>query len=56
MSYKEAQELNEGDNVTIIETKEQKTVESVRGTLMTMFILLDNGRTYRHDEIQKIKS
>lgn len=53
MSYEDALELNEGDKVVIIETKEQKIVESVRGTLTTMFVLLNNGRTYRHDQIRK---
>lgn len=56
MSYEEALELNEGDTVIITETKEEKIVESVRGTLTNMFILLNNGRTYRHDQIKKIES
>lgn len=54
MSYKEAHDLNEGDKVVIKGAQSQHTVESVKGTLAYMFVTLDNGRTYRHDEIKKI--
>lgn len=54
MSYTEAYKLNIGDKVIVIETKEVHTVEQMRGTLTSLFILLDNGHAYRHDQIKKI--
>ena len=53
MSYDEAYDLNRGDKVTIENTKERRIVEEINGTLTHLFILLDNGREYRHDQLIK---
>lgn len=54
MDYEEAYGLNVGDRVIVLETKEKHIVEYIRGTLTSLFILLDNGHAYRHDEIKKV--
>lgn len=54
MSYNEAYGLNVGDTVIVLETQDTHTVEYIRGTLTSLFILLSNGHAYRHDEIKKI--
>ena len=53
MSYNEAYDLNTGDKVTVIGTQEKRTVEEISGTLTHLFILLDNGHEYRHDQLVK---
>lgn len=53
MSYKEAYDLNIGDNVIVIGTEEQRTVEEISGTSSHLFILLDDGCKYRHDQLMK---
>lgn len=53
MNYEEALALNEGDKIIIMDTKERHTVESISGTLVNIFVLLDNGREYRHNQIEK---
>ena len=56
MSYKEAYGLDVGDSVIVLETQEKHTVEHIRGTLTSLFILLDNGHAYRHDQIKKVSA
>ena len=53
MSYEEAFGLEIGDKVTIISTEEERTVEAIRGTLVHLFILLDNGHEYGHDQLKR---
>ncbi len=53
MNYNEAYSLSPGDKVVIEDTKEQRTVESISGTLNHIFILLDNGREYHQSELGK---
>lgn len=51
MSYEEAFNLEKGDKVTVIDTQNQRTVESISGTLINIFVLLDDGNEYRHDQL-----
>lgn len=53
MSYEEAFNLNIGDKVIVISTKEERTVEAIRGTTVHLFILLDNGRDYSHEQLKR---
>lgn len=53
MSYEEAFDLNVGDKVTVISTKEDHTIEAISGTLIHLFILLDNGHEYEHSELRR---
>lgn len=50
MSYEEAFNLNIGDKVIVISTKEERTVEAIRGTTVHLFILLNNGHEYGHEQ------
>lgn len=49
MNYNEAYTLKKGDKVVINDTDEEHNVESIRGTTSYIFVILDNGRSYRHD-------
>lgn len=53
MSYEDAHNLKEGDLVIIKDTQEEYAVETINGTTAYIFVLLNNGRTYRNDQIRK---
>ena len=56
MSYEEAFKLHKGDKVTVIETQEQRIVDSISGTMKYLFILLDNGYEYPHNQLKACTS
>ena len=53
MTYKTALNLKPGDKVAIKATGEPHTVRCIEGTTQSIFVILDSGDEYRHDQLRR---
>lgn len=53
MTYDEAFLAKPGEVVTIIETGERLPIKEIDGHMTSIFLVLEDGRTYHHSQVTK---